>query len=302
MTIKTNSKSDPKGASKPIKKGTQASSSLATIMKMGGVAVGAKAGKTEVVERSTRRAGKRTPEIAKLFKVQTNKPDDGGGGEINNKSELVINSTDDDVTMDGIYVADNEKDNSMASWDTVMEDKAGDGRVINEVTKWQNEILRIEEMIPAATSKERKESLEIQLGTAQMMLKQMLLRLSSADTVGGETTNQSDSDNEDMLESTQGEGIIQQNGSNTQENNNETGLDEDTITNAEGADINVGTTRDQDSNEDMDNLNGEDSLKEGANMSTFNWADVSDDDTVVLDNRDIDDTWKKNWQKERKQW
>jgi hypothetical protein len=93
MIIKTNSKSDPKGASKPIKKGTQASFSLASIMKMGGVAVGAKVGKTEVVERTTRRAGKRTPEIAKLFKVQTNKPNDGSASAKRHFYAIILLST-----------------------------------------------------------------------------------------------------------------------------------------------------------------------------------------------------------------
>lgn len=115
----------------------------------------------------------------------------------------------------------------------------------------ENELTRIEDAIPKATSKERKESLEIQLATAQMMLKQALLQKADLDNVNmvpaSDIATNEESHNRDKA-------IVME-------------LDIDDTSNKEGSDTEMAQT-------------------------TFNWADVSDDDTVVLQNhRNDNDEW-----------
>jgi hypothetical protein len=190
MTIKAKTKSDPKGGNKPIKKGTR-SSSLAAIMKSGGVAVVAgKRAKSEGVEEVYVSHGKRSNDD----KFDTHEFIDN---DINNKhqkqknkekNESEMNKDSDSIMVDDsmaeIELDDTKKVINETKWDDTTIKQVGSNKdakmdIETQVKHWEGQIERIEKAIPKATSKDRRESLEIQLATAQLMLKQSLLRINN---------------------------------------------------------------------------------------------------------------------------
>jgi hypothetical protein len=278
MTIKTNNKTDPKGNLKPTKKSKALSSSLAVIMKSGGVAVGAKAAKS---------AGN----LDKMVKGTGNyKNDDKGNKNLStdigyqdaakeradmikdNDLEMleVDTQTDFRKTSDGARF---EAGSNARSWDRdqgVGDDQNQRRKAEEDVNKWQGEVKRIEALIPGATSKERKESLEIQMTTAHMMLKESLLRLSVLMKDSNHETMQSGNSKgimEGYIEADMVEHVEFPLGQDVSS-------DEDII--MEKGD-NINKSGDVDSTEMVNTKR---------NFTGINWADLSDDDTVVLDNRD----------------
>lgn len=254
MTIKAKTKSDPKGGNKPIKKGTR-SSSLAAIMKSGGVAVVAgKRAKSEGVEEVYVSHGKRSNDDKSDThefidndinnKHQKHKNKEKNESEMNKDSDIIMV----DDSMAEIELDDTKKVINETKWDDTTIKQVGSNKdakmdIETQVKHWEGQIERIEKAIPKATSKERRESLEIQLATAQLMLKQSLLRI-----------------------------------------NNTNDSIEDRMTKGKQQDIEVDSKcGDEDEAEKTDKKDG---YAEDIDMGqTFNWADLSDDDTVLLKNQ-----------------
>lgn len=181
----------------------------------------------------------------------------------------------------------------------VKEDKKRDDLfpvLKKEVETWENEIKRIEEALTRVRSKDRKESLEIQMANAQVMLKQALIQLGKANEL------QRDEKSRDVIMVENEEGKI------VSEGDRVSGRKKDKEV-TKGSDKNGSTflgyvqatehapVRNFDDNTDIkmveqSNKNGKTKNK---NKQDLNWAEMSDDDTVTLENLQDKDDASGNW-------
>jgi hypothetical protein len=147
MTIKTNTKMDPKGSLKPIKKNKTMSSSLAMIIKSGGVTAGAKASKmvgitykeSKVTLNEKSEAGKANWASGSMDRQEV---DSAGKDMYKDKG---------DGNMKGNYVMDggvtgtrgSVVSNNNGRWDRKTEsvdDHNKHCKAEDDIQKWQNEV------------------------------------------------------------------------------------------------------------------------------------------------------------------
>lgn len=302
MVKSTNLKTDSKGGIKPIKK----TSSLYAIMKLGGASgvAGTKGSGREkglrhqsVAKESDARAFSKEKDedmkdtapqtTGEVELMQAGKTLEKKGGESSGKGmvERVLWSAEQKMEKDNEEVQHLQKEGA----NEMKDHKA-------EIGRWENEIKCIEEVMSRpSTSKERKESLTIQLSNAQVMLKQALITASRhvSPSRNVEVTERGAhlGDPKDNEKQSLGMDIDEK----EQKEN-------DKVTGEKDKGIGIPNKKD----DEVKNLGKEDDIQE---VSTFNpgthkknkedevrWADMSDDETVVLNNMDDKETNEAKWQ------
>lgn len=189
MTIKNKNNDDMKGGSKVTKKPNAISSSLATIMKSGGLVAGMKGAKAKEKEKAYKavvNTGMKSLKVTEDTQMADHEVDEptkvkrssgsggtateecifwsaGGGAKVAGDMDIQMADNDEEIKIIG--VKSGGKEEVPVSLVTVDE----------EIIRWEKEIKRIEEALERATVKERKESLMIQMSNAQVMLKQAML-------------------------------------------------------------------------------------------------------------------------------
>lgn len=165
-----------------------------------------------------------------------------------------------------------------------------------EVETWECEIKRIEEATTRARSKDRKESLEIQMANAQVMLKQALIQLSKMDYL----QRAEGAEDVVMVENKEGKIVSVKymvSGSN-QDSKEIDGRDNKGLTTD-----NYSCSKEQDEVGHVDNKDDikiDDQSKENSAVmhkheEDMNWADMSDDNTVNLQNLQDTDNASGSW-------
>jgi hypothetical protein len=267
MTISYTAKDNPKTSKKAIKQPSTISSSLKSIMKYGGSGSAVRDGgiKKSSKGKSTRRDG-----------------DDKNHTDKNIIDEKML---DDDVEMakkteeaksEKEFSADEQGDKTLAyvpeetgGWDTAVNanNPAHSRKTVNV---WEQEISRLEKEAIRATTSEYKKLMENKIHEAQVMLKKSLLMM-TADSSKGTKNNSEDTD---MQEESNTVIDLTAKESNTMS--------------SEAAEPNKTTNEEDDEAIIMteeNNMKKQTAYDTRRNIVTFNWADESDDETVVLQNQ-----------------
>jgi hypothetical protein len=181
----------------------------------------------------------------------------------------------------------------------VKEDKKRDDLypvIKKEVDTWENEIKRIEEAMTRARSKDRKESLAIQMANAQVMLKQALIQLGKAndlqrDEMVGDVIMVENEEGKIVSEEDRGFGRKQDGEITKGSDKNDA-----TVHGYSKATEHAPVGNFDDNNDiKMAVQSNDNGTTKNKNIQDLNWAEMSDDDTVTLDNLQDKDEPSGNW-------
>jgi hypothetical protein len=278
MTTSSSVKYNPKGSKKATKQPSTISSSLKSIMKYGGNASAVRDGSTKksyggkIINSTVRE--RRTMEWA--TQEDNNKIIEDGRKETSSDIDMEMQEVGKDQEMEKGEQENasvtSEHDVSGSKWDSVL---CNDSTIPSKetVNVWEQEIGRLEKELRRATTSEYKKLIEKKINEAQVMLKNSLLKM----TVGADTGNYvKNKDQENSQEATKMAIDLTRDEQEFEDSKDNTAK---TLTMKENNKFEMVKGKDQKHD------NHQTVYDARRNMVTFNWAEESDDETVVQQNQ-----------------